>query len=103
MRASDYACRMGGDEFLLILSHCTEGEAARLVERIEARVAQVNSSWSKGYALAFSYGLAQWAEDETMAHLLALADTRMYAQKAQKKAKTALRTSPVTAAASLAS
>ena len=102
MRASDYACRMGGDEFLLILSHCTEGEAARLVERIEVRVAQVNSSWSKGYALAFSYGLAQWSEGETMAHLLALADTRMYAQKARKKEKTALRASPVTAAASLA-
>ena len=101
MRAGDHACRMGGDEFLLILPHCPEGEAARLVERIEARLAQVNSSWSKGYALAFSYGLAQWAEGNTMDHLLELADTRMYAQKARKKEKTALRILPVTAAASL--
>ena len=103
MRAGDYVCRMGGDEFLLILPHCSEGEAARLVARIEERLAQVNSSWSKGYALAFSYGLAQWAEGDTMDHLLELADTRMYAQKAQKKEKTELRTSLVTAAASLPS
>lgn len=103
MRASDYACRMGGDEFLLILPYCTEGEAALLVERIEERLVQVNSNWSKRYALAFSYGLAQWAAGDTMARLLELADTRMYDQKAKKKEKTALRTAPVTATASLAS
>ena len=101
MRAGDYACRMGGDEFLLILSHCTEGEAAHLVERIEERLALVNSGLSKSCALAFSYGLAQWGEGETMDHLLELADTRMYAQKAEKKEKTALRTLPGSAAASL--
>jgi len=103
MRAGDYACRMGGDEFLLILPHCTEGEAARLIERIEERLALVNSGLSKSCALAFSYGLAQWAEGESMDQLLELADTRMYAQKAKKKEKTASWTSPVTAAASLSS
>jgi len=101
MRAGDYACRMGGDEFLLILPHCSEGEAARLVERIEERLALVNSGLGKRCALAFSYGLAQWSEGDTVDHLLELADTRMYAQKAEKKEKAALRASPVTAVASL--
>lgn len=103
MRAGDYACRMGGDEFLLILSHCTEGEAACLIERIEERLALVNNGLSKSCALAFSYGVAQWSEGDTMDQLLELADTRMYAQKAEKKKKTGAQTSPFTAAESLSS
>lgn len=95
MRAGDYACRMGGDEFLLILPHCSEGEAARLIERIEERLVLVNSGLDKSCALAFSYGLAQWSEGDTVDHLLELADTRMYVQKAEKKEKAALRGSPV--------
>ncbi|MBA3003428.1 MAG: GGDEF domain-containing protein [Desulfurivibrio sp.] len=103
MRAGDYACRMGGDEFLLILPHCPEGEAARLIERIEERLALVNSGLSKSCALVFSYGIAQWDEGDTMDQLLELADTRMYAQKAEKKETAAEGASPDTAAASLSS
>jgi diguanylate cyclase (GGDEF)-like protein len=95
MRAGDYACRMGGDEFLLILPHCPEGEATRLIARIEARLALVNNGLGKRCVLAFSYGIAQWSEGDTMDHLLELADTRMYAQKMEKKKKTALGATPV--------
>jgi diguanylate cyclase (GGDEF)-like protein len=85
LRAEDSVCRMGGDEFLLILPRCPEGEAEQLVRRIEERLARLGSGRERSYAPAFSYGLAQWAAGLTIDQLLEVADNRMYAQKARKK------------------
>ncbi|HSR36678.1 MAG TPA: GGDEF domain-containing protein, partial [Desulfurivibrionaceae bacterium] len=85
MRAGDHACRMGGDEFLLILPDCPQEEAFQLMSRIESRVATMNARADRAYQISFSYGLAEDTAGGKLDHLLERADSRMYAQKAWKK------------------
>lgn len=91
MRSGDHACRMGGDEFLLILPDCPQEEAFQLMARIESRVAEHSADQETGYRISFSYGLAEDAAGGKLDQLLEKADSRMYAQKAWKKGGVTLR------------
>lgn len=102
MRAGDYACRMGGDEFLLILPDCPQEEAFQLLARIEDQVAELNADREPGCRLAFSYGLAEDTAGGKLDQLLERADSRMYAQKAAKKERAALRGEPLNPDSALA-
>lgn len=84
IRVGDYACRMGGDEFLLILPDCRQEEALRLLSRLESRVQKRNAQLA-GYRISFSFGLAEAIAGDKLDQLLESADRRMYAQKAEKK------------------
>lgn len=79
-------CRMGGDEFFVIMKHTAYPEAMETIERIRAELLS-NIGAGKAYSYDFSYGLVQIDEGEikTAHELLQKADMLMYKQKQQKK------------------
>ena len=99
VRESDFACRIGGDEFLLLLPQTTEAEAQALMRRIRAARDRVNQSGEKPFPVDFSTGLAYASQErfaqanlgQVMDQLLEEADDRMYADKKSKQSAGATR------------
>ena len=81
LRASDVAGRWAGDEFLLVLPHLNEEEAAALAERLNDHVssAPLEADGAK-IALGISIGVAQWSGDHASG-LIDRADKALYAAK----------------------
>lgn len=73
IRETDFLARVGGDEFLLLLPHCTEADARRLVERMIA---------ASPRGIGFSAGVAAWDARESGSELIARADRALYRAKA---------------------
>lgn len=78
-RADDRLCRIGGDEFVLILPECSEQNAERKLSRVCEYIAQLD----KPYPLSLSYGIVCVPGDCTspLEDLLSLADIKMYTMK----------------------
>lgn len=76
-RASDITCRMGGDEFIVILPDCDAGSARQIGEKISAVFIRAYPEFS------ISIGIAQTGPSEfaTEHQLIELADRRMYTAK----------------------
>lgn len=80
-RESDYAARMGGDEFVLLLPGMPTDRVAERIQRMQKMVLD-NTRAETGMALSVSIGSASLPEDGTDAEsLLAAADRSMYALK----------------------
>jgi diguanylate cyclase (GGDEF)-like protein/putative nucleotidyltransferase with HDIG domain len=78
-RTSDFAFRVGGDEFALILPSAGATTAKRVARRVREVVAGIE------YAVGPSFGVASWPADGPTKHgLLARADARLYAAKGVK-------------------
>ncbi|OGO79479.1 MAG: hypothetical protein A2Y23_07170 [Clostridiales bacterium GWB2_37_7] len=87
IRESDGLCRLGGDEFLLMLPECDIPEAELVLKRIVKALDEYNESKLKPYKTSFSYGLVKYdfAEQPKIGSLIAKADMEMYKQKNKKK------------------
>lgn len=87
IRESDGLCRLGGDEFLLVLPECDLHKAEMVLKRIEKSLDNYNEIKVKPYKLSFSYGLVKYDFDEQpkIGRLIARADMEMYKHKNRKK------------------
>ncbi|MBN2038561.1 MAG: GGDEF domain-containing protein [Spirochaetes bacterium] len=85
-RESDYICRIGGDEFLVIFTNCNKDDAENYIFRINNGIDLINNN-NKKYQIAFSYGLSEYdnAEAGTIDKLIEIADRNMYKHKMSKK------------------
>ena len=85
LRASDIACRVGGDEFAIVLPEAGAHQAGQLYERIEGAV----SSAPIGTIgrLTLSGGVAQLAHGENAATFFERADDALYRAKQRGKAQ----------------
>ncbi len=82
LRTSDYAFRIGGDEFALLLPQSDKEQAAVLSRRLRAAYAQSIEPLNLGIPLALDYGLAAYPEDgELQEVLIRVADERLYQLK----------------------
>lgn len=79
VRPSDQVFRLGGDEFLVLLSGEGETGAQVFITRIQGLLAQESGTVP---GVSVSVGTALYPEDEQEApHLIRIADERMYRQK----------------------
>jgi diguanylate cyclase (GGDEF)-like protein len=87
-RASDAVARMGGDEFVALLTNAGAAEAELARARLRAAVAARNAMPDRDYALATSIGIAAWQPDAPtpLAALLRDADQAMYEDKRARRA-----------------
>jgi diguanylate cyclase (GGDEF)-like protein len=74
LRGDDALARIGGDEFVVLLP-ATDRDAAQVVlARLQA---QTEAAWSSG--------IAQWREGESLDETLRRADRRLYEEKARRR------------------
>lgn len=89
IRSSDILCRLGGDEFLLILPDCTISSAHELWRRIEKVIARYNARIPEPeLQLSVSFGFSQFdpSDPVSMDELINIADQAMYQEKIKQKA-----------------
>jgi diguanylate cyclase (GGDEF)-like protein len=82
LRTSDYAFRIGGDEFALLLPQSDTEQAATLSRRLRATYASSIERMNLGIPLALDHGLAVYPDDgESQETLIRVADERLYLLK----------------------
>ncbi len=87
IRESDGLCRLGGDEFLLVLPECDMEKGEQVLSRIEKALDEINAKKEKPYKLSLSYGLIAYdfEEQPKIERLIAKADMEMYKHKNNKQ------------------
>ncbi|RKZ48353.1 MAG: diguanylate cyclase response regulator [Candidatus Parabeggiatoa sp. nov. 3] len=86
LSASDYLCRMGGDEFLILFPKLKRQEAHNLIEALRI---ELNQHKIGDIPIDFSFGLSEYhaVERRTPDELIKMADACMYQVKMSKKMK----------------
>ncbi|AUS43071.1 diguanylate cyclase [Ralstonia nicotianae] len=81
MRSSDLIGRLGGEEFAVVMSRTTLEEAAGVVERLRAAVAEADESLPSGLAMTVSLGMTACHPGDTASEMLRRADLALYRAK----------------------
>ncbi|GLR63519.1 GGDEF domain-containing protein [Marinospirillum insulare] len=84
LRDVDYVARIGGEEFVVVLSQTDYAEALRIAERLRADIAQLKIDLGEGQptiALTASLGVATYRLTETLNDLIHRGDSAAYAAK----------------------
>lgn len=90
LRTSDYAFRIGGDEFALLLVHSDTEQANTLARRIRANFSSAVGSMQVSVGLGMDYGIAVFPVDGDQKDVLVrIADQRLYDMKHQQRGATA--------------
>lgn len=90
IRFNDYAVRIGGDEFVLLLPGCTPAEGAALADRLRHLFRQqVITAWPDAGPVSLSVGIAGLGDlvRPGAEELLATADRRLYHAKRAGKGR----------------
>ena len=85
--ATDYVCRYGGDEFVLLAPDYTEKDASECILRIEAHMNTINETPGRLYPIEASIGYCITVLDnpDGLNALIERADREMYKKKRIKK------------------
>ncbi len=84
VRSVDIACRIGGDEFAVILPESNVTDASQLYNRVHERV-RATAATPNGQQLRFSAGIAELEHGDTAAALFERADAALYRAKGMGK------------------
>jgi diguanylate cyclase (GGDEF)-like protein/PAS domain S-box-containing protein len=89
LREIDIVCRMGGDEFLLILPDSSLRDIPLIKERLNENVKRLNQILDKPYKIKFSIGFSCYEPDnpQSIDELIKIADKKMYKEKNSKNKK----------------
>ncbi|MCX6544787.1 MAG: diguanylate cyclase [Acidobacteria bacterium] len=91
LRVYDVCARFAGDEFVLVLGDCDPVQAERRRQELQSAIAELPFEPAPGQPvqLSVSIGVASFPEDgQTVDEMMAVADRRMYADKASRKTTT---------------
>lgn len=83
IRASDVACRFGGDEFCLILPDCTLEEGIKRANALRCAIEEMSAECDEGLErFTLSFGVAAMPDDGvTREALIGAADSALYSSK----------------------
>ncbi len=86
-RSTDLCGRIGGDEFVVLLTGANRHEAQGVIDKFVVLLHEYNLRANRGYELQFSYGLEEFqpTEPRSVEALLAAGDAQMYAIKQAKR------------------
>ena len=84
-RESDIMARLGGDEFV-VLAAFDPTRTSEMVARLQAKLRALNMDRPNEPALAMSVGVSSFQPGDTLEEVLAEADRKMYADKAERRA-----------------
>jgi len=89
LREIDIICRMGGDEFLLILPDSSLRDIPLIKERLNKNLERLNQILDKPYKIKFSIGFSCYDPDnpQSIDELIKIADKKMYEEKSSKNKK----------------
>ncbi len=87
-RDSDVFARIGGDEFVILLTNTTTDKAQESIERFRVVLDKCNKETAEGISLSFCEGVVacEFDKDCSIEALLAAADKLMYTKKGRIKA-----------------
>src|SRR5437773_566219 len=97
LRQEDIVCRIGGDEFAIILPDTSAENAAIFFERIRSKLDQIEVSIDgrSRLALSFSCGLAGFKPEYLPEDLIEEADHSLYSAKARGRNRVVTANNPV--------
>jgi diguanylate cyclase (GGDEF)-like protein len=82
LRTSDFAFRIGGDEFALVLPQTDAPQSQALSRRIETVFAETLKSLQLNVTVGMDYGVANYPQDaDNTEELVRIADERLYQRK----------------------
>jgi diguanylate cyclase (GGDEF)-like protein/PAS domain S-box-containing protein len=89
LREADSLCRLGGDEFLVILPNTNVVQAEIVLNKIDDEVKKINSEESYPFILSLSFGIWECCPESelTVDGMIHIADQKMYENKAEIKQK----------------
>ncbi len=87
IRANDIFMRVGGDEFILVLMHCTQGQAEDIWSKIETYFNQINETEDRPYNISLSHGISEYiySDDSMLDKIVTETDQIMYENKKKIK------------------
>ncbi len=86
-RSNDFAARMGGDEFVVLLADCAIPDARVIAQKIADAIGQLDFTWNGDhYTIGASGGIAPVFADSEH-DVLAIADAACYAAKASGRGR----------------
>ncbi|WP_151446544.1 EAL domain-containing protein [Lacisediminimonas profundi] len=85
-RDADIACRMGGDEFIMVLPETDSAQAAQIATKIRDRIHQPYLIGESEVSVGISLGIAMFPEDGTDIDVLSRkADAALYQSKSEAR------------------
>lgn len=81
----DLCCRVGGDEFTLLLSTGDEERVKEVLANVNREIEKYNEENRGPYPLSGSMGYAEFRNDEELTNCIKRADINMYANKMARK------------------
>lgn len=81
-RDHDYVIRFGGDEFIIVLRHCDESDAAI---KMKSMYDELYKDDAFDFAIEFSYGIQEITCGKDLYDAIKSADEKMYVVKKEKK------------------
>jgi diguanylate cyclase (GGDEF)-like protein/PAS domain S-box-containing protein len=93
-RRQDFAARIGGDEFAVLLSDCPPANAERVAQKIVDAIARLSFTWDgKQYDIGASVGITHIdSVSHSPVELMSEADAACYVAKAQGRGRVAVYT-----------
>jgi len=88
-KTHDHACRLGGEEFAVLLPRCDERSARNVAERLRLKIESATLRHGEHkIPVTVSCGVAQAVPSKSQSHLLERADAALYAAKTKGRNQT---------------